>query len=160
MGPTEVFIPTWVRGSLLWAAPTDGGDCMRVMAATRDLSILIVDDDPSIRDFLAFLLEDEGFRVSTASDGADALSKIAEDPPDVVLTDLMMPRMDGFELIRRLRAESQVGAIIAMSAVTANSGRVPDADAFLPKPFEIDHLLDRVQSLHAYRDGAPEHQHS
>ncbi len=115
--------------------------------ATEQLSVLVVDDDPSIRDFLSFLLEDYGFRVSTASDGVEALQVVARDEPAVVVTDLMMPRMDGFELIERLRRSSGVRAIIAMSAVNQVGLRATAADAFIAKPFDPDELVAIVGVL-------------
>jgi CheY-like chemotaxis protein len=111
-------------------------------------SILVVDDEPSIRDFLAFILEDEGFRVSTAGNGQEALTLAKQAPPDVVLTDLMMPVVDGYELIDGLReAQIPVRAIIAMSAVTVAGDRSPNADLFVSKPFEIEQILKSVQAL-------------
>lgn len=114
--------------------------------------ILIVDDEPSIREFLAFVLEDEGFSVSTAADGIEALDAIERRHTDIVLTDLMMPRMDGFELIRQLRARNyQFRAVIAMSAIATAGDRAPLADLFLPKPFEVEQVL---ASVHSFTDEA------
>ncbi|MGD9893426.1 MAG: response regulator transcription factor [Dehalococcoidia bacterium] len=114
-------------------------------------SILIVDDEPSIRDFLAFVLEYEGFRVSTAGNGQEALDLAKQAPPDVVLTDLMMPVVDGYALINGLREEQvPVRAIIAMSAVSVAGDRNPNADLFVSKPFDIDLMLACVQSLLAH----------
>lgn len=113
---------------------------------TQQLSVLVVDDDPSIREFLTFLLEDYGFRVSSARDGVEALRAVEAESPSVVVTDLMMPRMDGFELIDRLRRHSCVRAIIAMSAVTA-AGQRAAADAFLPKPFDVLDLVECIQGM-------------
>jgi CheY-like chemotaxis protein len=111
-------------------------------------SILIVDDEPSIREFLAFVLQDEGFRVLTAGDGQEALDTAKRCTPDVVLTDLMMPVVDGYQLIDGLREEGiPVRAIIAMSAASIAGNRAPNADLFVPKPFEIEHLLTSVQAL-------------
>ena len=110
--------------------------------------MLIVDDEPSVRDFLAFVLSDEGFRVVTASDAHDALALVQRDPPDLVLTDLMMPGMDGYELIEQLRRDAApVRAIIAMSAVNIAGERPPSADLFLAKPFDVEHVLACVRSL-------------
>jgi CheY-like chemotaxis protein len=110
--------------------------------------ILVVDDEPSIRDFLAFVLQDEGFDVHTASNGREALDVAKQSPPDVVLTDLMMPVVDGYELINGLREERiPVRAIIAMSAVSIAGDRGPNADLFISKPFEIEQILTSVQAL-------------
>ena len=102
--------------------------------------VLVVDDEPGILEFLRYALEDNGYRVQTARDGLDALARIGDEPPDVVLTDLMMPRVDGWELCRRLRGENGLHylPIIGMSAVEPNGAPL---DAFLRKPFELDDLL-------------------
>jgi DNA-binding response OmpR family regulator len=112
------------------------------------LSVLIVDDDSSVREFLAFVLMDEGFRVRTAGDGCDALTAVEQERPDVVLTDLMMPRMDGYELIARLRRERLVErGIIAMSAVLSAGGRDLHADLVFAKPFDVDEMVASIHSL-------------
>ena len=111
-------------------------------------TVLVVDDEPSIREFLAFVLEDEGFRVATAGDGREALDVAKRQPPDVVLTDLMMPVADGYELINGLRREQiPVRAIIAMSAVNVAGDRAPAADLFVPKPFEVEQIITSLQAL-------------
>ena len=111
-------------------------------------TVLVVDDEPSIREFLAFVLEDEGFRVATAGDGREALDVAKRQRPDVVLTDLMMPVADGYELIHGLRREQiPVRAIIAMSAVNVAGERVPQADLFVSKPFEVEQIIASLQAL-------------
>ena len=111
-------------------------------------SVLIVDDEPSVREFLAFVLEDEGFEVATACDGCEALKKVEQKPPDLIVTDLMMPQMDGYDLIDHLRQErAPVKAIIAMSAINVARGRQLEADLFLAKPFEVEQVVTSVQSL-------------
>jgi DNA-binding response OmpR family regulator len=116
--------------------------------AERAPRILIVDDDPAILDFLAFILDDQGYRVSTAHDGEEALRVMAGEKPDVIVTDLMMPHMDGWELIQRIRRQpAPVRAIIAMSAVKGNLERTDSADLCLTKPFEVEQLITSVRSL-------------
>jgi DNA-binding response OmpR family regulator len=111
-------------------------------------SILVVDDEPSIREFLSFVLGDEGFRVSTAADGIEALEAARQSPPDVVLTDLMMPGLDGYGLINGLRRNHvPVRAIIAMSAVHTAQDRNLRADLFIAKPFHIDQIIAAVHAL-------------
>jgi DNA-binding response OmpR family regulator len=110
-------------------------------------AVLIVDDEPSIREFLAFVLEDEGFDVATAADGHEALQTAKARPPDIVLTDLMMPVVDGYELISGLRREGvPVRAIIAMSAVQSG-GRCIPADLFVAKPFQVEQVVASVRAL-------------
>ena len=112
--------------------------------------VLVVDDEPNIIEFLRYALEDSGYRVATARDGVDALAQVQRERPNFVLTDLMMPRLDGWELCRRLRQDQEMAGVplLAMSAVAS---RGVDVDAFLPKPFEMDELLD---ALHRCAPGA------
>lgn len=116
--------------------------------AAVPLLVLVVDDEPGIVEFLRYALEDSGYRVDTARDGCDALAAIARERPDFVLTDLMMPRLDGWELCRRLREDDATHdvPIVAMSAV---SNRGVNVDAFLAKPFELDDLLSALQHVAA-----------
>jgi len=120
--------------------------------ATESLLVLVVDDEPGIVEFLRYALEDSGYRVAVARDGLDALHQIARERPDFVLTDLMMPRLDGWELCRRLRQDETMRdvPILAMSAV---SSRGIEVDAFLAKPFEMDALLDALRRCAARRNG-------
>jgi DNA-binding response OmpR family regulator len=116
-------------------------------AATRPARILVVDDEPQIVEFLCVLLEDEGYRATRAYDGADALEKVRGDRLDLVITDVMMPRLTGLQFVQRLR-ENLNGTcppVILMSAVT----RLHEAPGvrFLPKPFDIDRMLDLVSEL-------------
>jgi len=111
-------------------------------------SVLVVDDEPSIREFLAFVLQDEGFHVQTAADGEQALEVAREHPPDIVLTDLMMPGCDGYQLIQGLRRHNiPVRAIIAMSAVHTAVERTPPADLFVAKPFQIEQIIASIRAL-------------
>ena len=77
------------------------------MAQASDKKILVVDDEPDVRNFLAACIEDAGFQVDTASDGAEALEKIQADPPDLMTLDMVMPRVSGINLMRQLRSMDQ-----------------------------------------------------
>lgn len=114
------------------------------------LPVLIVDDDPFIRDFLSDVLEDAGYPVLTAADGRAALQVLRRQPVALVVTDLMMPYVNGLDLFRQLRAEPATAElpIIAMSAAFAGAGQVPFT-TFLPKPFEIASLLAVVQRYYS-----------
>src|SRR5690242_3257025 len=103
--------------------------------------VLLVDDDAAFRDSLKATLEAEGLRVDTASNGVEALEKLAHDRPRVVLLDLVMPVMSGYELLDRLRAEPELAMIpvIAFSGVSAIEA--PTGTAFMPKPLPMDLLL-------------------
>jgi CheY-like chemotaxis protein len=110
--------------------------------------ILVVDDDPAIRDVVADILEISDYPVQTAVNGAEALEKIRQDQPAAVLLDLMMPVMDGWEFLRACRNESPCShvPIVVMSAAREASDVADElgAQAFLPKPFELDAILSVV----------------
>jgi two-component system response regulator MprA len=112
--------------------------------------ILVVDDDPRIASSLRRALVYEGYEVDTAGDGTEGLSKAREQPPDLVILDVMMPGLDGIEVCRRLRAEGDV-AILMLTARDATSARVQGldsgADDYLVKPFAFEELLARVRAL-------------
>lgn len=126
------------------------GLSVRVMNAP---AILVVEDDAVIRSLLAEYLTDLGYRVSTAEDGEMALRRAVQEPPRLVLADVMLPKLSGLDLVRRLRADRRtVGtAIVAMSAVTNGSIRAEcrqaGCDDFLPKPFDLDALEARIACL-------------
>lgn len=115
--------------------------------ATR---ILVVDDEANITDFVALGLRHEGFEVETATDGRDALRIVASFRPDIVVFDLMMPKVDGFELCRQLAGESSRGLII-LSAKDTTADRILGlelgADDYLVKPFDFGELLARIQAV-------------
>jgi two-component system response regulator MprA len=112
--------------------------------------ILVVDDEERIRQFLQRGLTFEGYRVETAGDGQEALDKARDDPPDLVLLDLMLPGMDGIEVCRRMRMVNEV-PILMLTAKEAIEDRVAGLDAgaddYLVKPFSFDELLARVRAL-------------
>ena len=114
-------------------------------------TILVVDDEQATREILQIILEMEGFTVFTAEDGLDALVKIAAQPPDLIILDVMMPNMDGLTLCQRLRAQPETAGI----AVVMLSGNFQDkaiaaglnagANAFLSKPVEMKTLLAQMR---------------
>jgi two-component system response regulator MprA len=114
------------------------------------MRILVVDDDPEIVGFLKRGLTFEGYTVETAGDGAEALAKIREREPDLVILDVMMPGMDGIEVARRLRQASAI-PILMLTAKGTVADRVAGldsgADDYLVKPFAFDELLARMRSL-------------
>jgi two-component system KDP operon response regulator KdpE len=111
--------------------------------------ILIVDDDPAIRDSLSKELRASGYSTTTAADGAEGMSAFQSQVPDLVLTDLAMPRSDGFELIAGIRASSRV-PVIVLSVRGADPDKVRaldlGADDFVTKPFSMAELLARVRA--------------
>jgi DNA-binding response OmpR family regulator len=107
--------------------------------------ILIVDDDPSIRDVVSDILEMSDYRVKTACNGAEALNDIRDDRPAAVLLDLMMPVMNGWEFLHTYRCQCPVAQVpvVIMSAgrdASVMAGEL-GAQAFLSKPFEMDAIL-------------------
>jgi DNA-binding response OmpR family regulator len=115
--------------------------------------ILVVDDEPNIVDFLSLLLEDEGYRVRQALNGREALSVIREEPPQLVISDVMMPGINGVELLRQIDASEQQHQpkVILMSAV---AHRVPQSGVpFIQKPFDVNDMLTMVDGL--LDDGTP-----
>jgi DNA-binding response OmpR family regulator len=108
--------------------------------------VLVVDDEVDIREAVAELLADEGYEVLDAGDGAEALQKARAFHPSVVLLDLMMPGMNGWEFCQRRKGDPELERIpiIVLSAL----GRVQGIDAagYLQKPFELDDLLSAVRA--------------
>lgn len=111
--------------------------------------ILIVDDDPAIRDSLSKELRAAGYGTTTAADGSEGMAAFQSQVPDLVLTDLAMPRSDGFELIAAIRASSRV-PIVVLSVRGADPDKVRaldlGADDFVTKPFSMAELLARVRA--------------
>lgn len=119
---------------------------------TTDLEntkILVVDDEPQITRVLRAVLTSQGYQVHTAVDGQSALGSLTEWVPDLVITDLFMPHMDGLELCRRIRATSSV-PIIVLSVKGEETAKVEaldiGADDYVTKPFGTDELLARVRA--------------
>lgn len=102
--------------------------------------ILVVDDEPTIQQSLALLLDEEGFIVRCATNGAEALSHHVQDPADVIISDVMMPELDGIRLVNELRGRGDGTPILLMSAVVPNLGKLP-AVRFIAKPFDVNTLL-------------------
>ncbi|MBI2830397.1 MAG: response regulator transcription factor [Chloroflexi bacterium] len=113
-------------------------------------NILVVDDDPEILGLLRRGLVYEGFTVDTASDGNEALAKLREKEPDIVILDIMLPGIDGIEVSKRLRQVSSVPVLMLTAKGTVAdrvAGLNSGADDYLVKPFAFDELLARVRAL-------------
>jgi DNA-binding response OmpR family regulator len=123
------------------------------MTLVPDANVLLVDDDPVILKLLQVNFEMEGFRVSTANDGVEGLEKARAERPDIVLLDIMMPRMDGLEVTRAPKGDPATKdiPIILLSAKAQASdiqaGKDMGADDYLTKPFDPLELLERVNEL-------------
>jgi DNA-binding response OmpR family regulator len=113
-------------------------------------TILLVDDEDSVQKLLTYPLEHEGFRVLQARDGEEALARFADDSVDLVVLDLMLPKLDGLEVCRRLRAQSTV-PIIMLTARDDELDKVVGlelgADDYITKPFSIREFRSRVRAL-------------
>ena len=114
------------------------------------MRVLVVDDDPPSVKMISFLLREEGYDVVSADNGVTALELIDREPPDLVILDVMMPHLDGFEVCRRMRQKVDV-PIIFLSAkgetVDKVTGLQLGADDYLAKPFEPAELLARVKAV-------------
>ena len=113
-------------------------------------TILLVDDEDSVQKLLSYPLERDGFRVLAAKDGEEALEKFASEPVDLVVLDLMLPKLDGLEVCKRLRAQSTV-PIIMLTARDDELDKVLGlelgADDYITKPFSIREFRSRVRAL-------------
>lgn len=126
------------------------------------LDVLVVDDDPRWREYSAEPFVRRGDRVRTVADGLEALSLCVSDPPDVVLTDVNMPRMDGWQLLRMIRARPNLGGVpvVFLTSLDGDEERLKGyqlgVDAYIPKPFHPDELLLRVHRVVRRRRQAAE----
>jgi CheY-like chemotaxis protein len=117
------------------------------MVTMAQAHILVVDDDTSIRSFVEMALDGEGYSVSTATNGAQALAVTDQVHPDLILLDMRMPIMDGWTFARRYRSQAGPHApIVVITAATDAGERAAEieADGYLGKPFDLDELLGLV----------------
>jgi DNA-binding response OmpR family regulator len=137
--------------------PVGGGAC-RYSWGMRNSSravrrVLVVDDEPQVVWVIQFSLEAEGYETFTAHDGVEAMEQISANRPDLVVLDVMMPRMDGWsvlEAISKLPAESRP-RVVMVTALASSIDRARaeqmGAAAYVPKPFDMDHLVGVLQGL-------------
>jgi two-component system response regulator MprA len=115
------------------------------------MRILVVDDEPAVRESLERSLRFEGYEVVAAGDGVEALERVRTDRPDAVVLDVLMPRLDGLEACRRLRAAGDDLPVLLLTARDAVGDRVNGldvgADDYLVKPFALEELLARLRAL-------------
>jgi two-component system alkaline phosphatase synthesis response regulator PhoP len=118
--------------------------------------ILIVDDEPDIVEIVAFTLEAKGHQVLSAKDGAECISKVKKDPPELIILDVMMPRMNGMQVVDYLRNKEEYNHIpIIMLTATTTYSRKPDeewgkkmgVEDYISKPFEPLDLTKRVEKV-------------
>jgi two-component system, OmpR family, alkaline phosphatase synthesis response regulator PhoP len=118
---------------------------------TKAASILIVEDEENLQDALKLNLEMEGYEISTASDGAEALKKVHDEYFDLIILDIMLPEIDGISVCETIRLKDTQVAILMLSARSSSADRVlglkKGADDYLTKPFNLEELLLRIQKL-------------
>ncbi len=124
-------------------------------------TILLADDEPDILDSIRFSLEQEGYEVTTAADGQEALDKAREIRPDLIVLDVMMPKENGYRVSHMIREDEEAGRLPGRAAIILLTARNlegdPDreemfmefsrADLMMYKPFDIDDLRNRIQEL-------------
>jgi PAS domain S-box-containing protein len=149
---TSTTAETYVQEALRWI-PTDGEIPPPVSeASTPAVRVLIADDNADMRDYLTRLLRADGYSVDAVSDGQQALDAIRTDMPDIVISDVMMPRLDGLALVSVLRADRRTAAIpvLLLSARAGQEASIDGleagADDYLVKPFAAAELLARVRA--------------
>jgi excisionase family DNA binding protein len=164
LGVAQSTIRKWSDGGRLPAFYTPGGhrrfrrnDLDDFLSGSRGVSpvgaatVLVVDDDQRLREYVRVNLEMDGFAVREASSAEEGLAALEEEAPDLILLDVKMPRMDGFEMLRRVQEQHGVGAI----PVIMFSGKVDEArtaaergaQAFIGKPFDPQQLIDATKQL-------------
>jgi len=123
---------------------------------TKPPTVLVVDDDPAIRELMAFVLQDAGYEVRTASDGSAALRETTVSRIDLILLDMRMPGMDGWQFTRQYRRQgSKHAPIIAVTAAENAASRAAEigAEGYLAKPFGLDELSLMVHRYLRRPDG-------
>jgi DNA-binding response OmpR family regulator len=124
--------------------------CIIENMATAAPKVLVVDDDSNVREVVMRYLEREGYRVEESADGADALRRALEDPPELVVLDLMLPSLDGLEVCRQLRLAAPV-PVIMLTARDEEGDRIAGlelgADDYVAKPFSPRELTSRVKAV-------------
>ena len=124
---------------------------------TGQRRLLVVDDEPNIRELLSASLRFAGFEVSVAGSGREALDAARESQPDLVVLDVMLPDMDGFEVLRRLRGAHRSLPVVFLTARDATADRVSGltlgGDDYVTKPFSLEELVARIQAVLRRTDG-------
>ena len=123
---------------------------MKVSNPGNCQSVLVVDDDPNVVELARLYLERDGYRVLTALDGADGLASAREERPDIVVLDVMLPRLNGLDVCRALRDESQIPIIMLTARVEEEdrlTGLELGADDYITKPFSPRELAARVRAV-------------
>ena len=113
--------------------------------------LLVVEDDPNIRELLSASLRFAGFAVDAVITGTEAVTAVRDSKPDLIVLDVMLPDLDGFEVVRRLRRDGMKVPVVFLSARDATGDKVEGlsagGDDYLAKPFSLDELIDLVERL-------------
>lgn len=123
------------------------------MRSKKGYKILVVDDEKAIVDVIRTNLEYEGYDVVTAYDGLEALEKVDQEKPDLVILDIMMPKLDGYEVLQALRGqpETQDIPVIVLTAYPSDIGAMAafrhDVDSYLSKPFQPEEMISLVERI-------------
>lgn len=124
------------------------------------IDVLLVEDEPTLAMIIKETLDSDGFCVSTAADGVEGLKALIQNKPQVVVTDIMMPRMDGFEMVRHLRATDRLTPVLFLTARSSVEdvveGLATGADDYLRKPFSMMELAARLRALVERRQAVSE----
>ena len=167
LGAAQSTVRKWADAGRLPAFYTPGGhrrfrraDLEAFLAGPRGApsagrpsspSVLVVDDDAALREFLRAHLEAEGYSVREAASAGEGLAALGDEPPDLILLDVMMPQMDGWEMLRRVQERHGVDAIqvIMYSGKLEEAGKAEErgAQAFIGKPFDPAKLLEATKQL-------------
>lgn len=143
-----------LRGRPTLTPTFPSANCQQHMGQTNPATILVVDDDLELLDAYRFVLQEEGYRVLTAQSGTEAVALARSERPDVLVSDIVMPVMDGFEIIERLRLELGEAAPPAIVCsgfdITEKEALRRGAQVFLPKPTDAETLLRAVDSLNRH----------
>jgi len=141
------------------ASPTQGS---RVGKDPLGIKVLVIDDEPPITELLNMSLSFEGYEVASANSGREGLEKARSFRPDLIVLDIMMPDLDGFQVLKRLREEGNKTPVLFLTAKDAVEDRVTGltagADDYLPKPFSLAELSARVGAVLRRSGNSPERQ--
>ena len=140
------------------SAPTTEGRSVTT-DRTPEARLLVVDDEPNILELLATSLRFAGFEVATATNGREALTEARRLRPDLVVLDVMMPDMDGFSVVRRMRGEGTTAPVLFLTARDATDDKVTGltvgGDDYVTKPFSLEEIVARIRAVLRRTSGKP-----